>query len=404
MIRVFCLFLFLIAGLVTLAHTDLHAQGCGPANPNCIVPTAPAGTSDNRAASTAFVQGVTNSYSGNHQIGQLDCGGTVYVTGAFTTVTLASAASIKGRCLVFVVNGSSTRGQVLSGFPSSLPALFGAAGLWPNQGMAIQVVGSSWVVVIAPGRFATASATLFVAAAGCSNNNDGLVSGAPLCSINTCVALFNSSFDSLGTNPTCNLVAGSFTEAVNINSLAGNIFNAINIVGNGSTLTATAGNPVIAMREHIGVILSNITLVCNGNSAVSVTEFPILDLVTVTFGSCTGQVMVNISEEGKINVGPGTTISGNAAAFANINGTGSYLIIGGVVTCTGNPAFSTAFVIAANLAYIDATSSSYSGCGGATGTRYIVGNSVINTNGGGANFFPGNAPGTGSVGAFGLYE
>ena len=31
------------------------AQGCGAANPNCVVPTAPAGNATNRAASTAFV-------------------------------------------------------------------------------------------------------------------------------------------------------------------------------------------------------------------------------------------------------------------------------------------------------------------------------------------------------------
>lgn len=31
------------------------AQGCGPQNPNCIVPTAPVGTSNNQAASTEFV-------------------------------------------------------------------------------------------------------------------------------------------------------------------------------------------------------------------------------------------------------------------------------------------------------------------------------------------------------------
>lgn len=38
------------------------AQGCGPINPNCIVPTAPVGTNNNQAASTAFVQ--QNSGSG----------------------------------------------------------------------------------------------------------------------------------------------------------------------------------------------------------------------------------------------------------------------------------------------------------------------------------------------------
>lgn len=38
-----------------LFATGAWAQGCGNNNPNCIVPTAPLGTSDNRAASTAFV-------------------------------------------------------------------------------------------------------------------------------------------------------------------------------------------------------------------------------------------------------------------------------------------------------------------------------------------------------------
>lgn len=40
------------------------AQGCGPQNPNCVVPTPPAGTSDNRAASTAFVQGAVGPFAG----------------------------------------------------------------------------------------------------------------------------------------------------------------------------------------------------------------------------------------------------------------------------------------------------------------------------------------------------
>jgi hypothetical protein len=47
--------LLLVFALLLLPSLAL-AQGCGPRNPNCIVPTAPTGTSDNRAASTAFVQ------------------------------------------------------------------------------------------------------------------------------------------------------------------------------------------------------------------------------------------------------------------------------------------------------------------------------------------------------------
>ncbi len=42
--------------LFSLFASAAIAQGCGPTNPNCIVPTAPVGTNNNQAASTAFVQ------------------------------------------------------------------------------------------------------------------------------------------------------------------------------------------------------------------------------------------------------------------------------------------------------------------------------------------------------------
>lgn len=51
--RYFLVLLFLVG----IMGGNVLAQGCGPQNPNCIVPTAPVGTSNNQAASTAFVQG-----------------------------------------------------------------------------------------------------------------------------------------------------------------------------------------------------------------------------------------------------------------------------------------------------------------------------------------------------------
>jgi hypothetical protein len=48
---------FALGLLFALWSSIALAQGCGPQNPNCIVPTAPPGTSNNQAASTAFVNG-----------------------------------------------------------------------------------------------------------------------------------------------------------------------------------------------------------------------------------------------------------------------------------------------------------------------------------------------------------
>jgi hypothetical protein len=47
---------FALGLLFSLWSSLAIAQGCGPQNPNCIVPTAPAGTNNNQAASAAFVQ------------------------------------------------------------------------------------------------------------------------------------------------------------------------------------------------------------------------------------------------------------------------------------------------------------------------------------------------------------
>lgn len=60
-----------ILGLLMLlfGSTGSIAQGCGPTNPNCVVPTAPAGTRDNRAASTAFVGGSIDVDVTNPQFG-----------------------------------------------------------------------------------------------------------------------------------------------------------------------------------------------------------------------------------------------------------------------------------------------------------------------------------------------
>ena len=54
-------FLLASTALVFLGLPEhASAQGCGPSNPNCIVPTPPVGTSNNQAASTAFVQNSGN--------------------------------------------------------------------------------------------------------------------------------------------------------------------------------------------------------------------------------------------------------------------------------------------------------------------------------------------------------
>jgi len=67
------------------------------------------------------------------------------------------------------------------------------------------------------------------------------------------------------------------------------------------------------------------------------------------------------------------------------------------VTLTGTPAFSVEFIRTVGSAYVNWPGTTFSGA--ATGTRYLVSlNAVVNTNGGGASYFPGSVAGSTATG------
>jgi hypothetical protein len=86
--------LFALWGSVALA------QGCGPQNPNCIVPTAPVGIFDSRAASGLFVQqnAATQSFVQQNAF-------TVVTPDAFCTVDRTGAADM-GTCINSAITAS----------------------------------------------------------------------------------------------------------------------------------------------------------------------------------------------------------------------------------------------------------------------------------------------------------
>lgn len=113
---------FVAAMLWGFSPNAALAQGCGPQNPNCVVPTAPFGTSNNQAASTAFVQGAVSSNA--------IIVGTTVVTGGTSNCLLYDNAGAVG-CLatanssILGTNGSGVPGWQTSLACSFLPALTG---------------------------------------------------------------------------------------------------------------------------------------------------------------------------------------------------------------------------------------------------------------------------------------
>ena len=125
----------------------------------------------------------------------------------------------------------------------------------------------------------------------------------------------------------------------------------------------------------------------------------------IDFGACifyhiwsagSGVQVSNNQGNGAGNFGD-YTISGGALAHIGMGDMGQHSLIGVTVTLTGTPAFANAFIDAVGPCQLDTTVMTFPGA--ATGKRYsAVDNAFINTSGGGANYFPGNAAGTTATG------
>ncbi len=100
-------------------------------------------------------------------------------------------------------------------------------------------------------------------------------------------------------------------------------------------------------------------------------------------------------EGGQLFIEGNYTIAGGAPYHFKVKSYGVVHQTGYTVTVTGTPAFTTFADVETGL--VNSASAVYSG--GATGARYAVSlNGVINTNGGGASYFPGNSVGSAATG------
>ncbi|HWJ99450.1 MAG TPA: DUF2793 domain-containing protein [Xanthobacteraceae bacterium] len=210
--------------------------------------------------------------------------------------------------------------------------------------------------------------------------------------------------DLAGYSLTIQLGDGSYTGglSMNIPPVGGNI----SVVGNTSTpgnvvLSKTGGNAIglmcVAVVNLSGVKVSTST---SGNGIYCGVAGAQIKLgAGMQFGACANN-HIYAENGGYVSCFSSYTINGAAQCHLQAQRTGGIDMFGQTVTLSGTPAFSTGFAYALALGRLIIGSITYSG--GATGVRYFSGtNSVIDTSGGGASFFPGNAAGSAASG--GLY-
>jgi hypothetical protein len=123
----------MILGLIfSLFCTFAAAQGCGPSNPNCVVPTPPTGTYNNLAASTAYIgnmrsgntnvlMSVTGTLTNGHcvsidsNMNGIDAGGPCTTGGGGGTVNSANA----GQLAYYASTGNAVSGLAFGGLVNS---------------------------------------------------------------------------------------------------------------------------------------------------------------------------------------------------------------------------------------------------------------------------------------------
>lgn len=249
--------------------------------------------------------------------------------------------------------------------------------------------------------------TLYVASTG-NDSNNGFSVNQPFLTIQKAIDTVANSIDLAGKTVTIQVADGTYTAGASVSGpWTGN--GTVQLMGN----TTTAANCVIS-------VTSNSCLSMTNGSKLSIAGFKMTaatagNLIQVFGNGCELTINGNmeygaaasgwnhmLSQYGaRINLFSSYKISGGTGSHFNASDHGQITQTGfPTVTVTGTPAFGSSFANTGLLGLLDVGNISFSGS--ATGQRYFANlNAVINSNAGGANYFPGNSAGGTATG--GLY-
>lgn len=246
----------------------------------------------------------------------------------------------------------------------------------------------------------TAARTYYVRTDG-SNSNNGLANtaGGAFLTIQYALDVISSTLDiASGVTCTVQVADGTYTATNSVRPIVG--AGAVVIQGNSGTpanvvISTTSGHCFSVSRTAVTIKDLKMQTTTSGWALV-VTNGATITYSNVDFGACaSGHIYT--STGGVVSSSTSYAISGAAPVHVQASLLGEWQSTGGTVTLTGTPNFSTGFVVSSNISAIYAGGTTYSGS--ATGKRYDATlNSTISSNGGGANFFPGNSAGTTATG------
>lgn len=249
-----------------------------------------------------------------------------------------------------------------------------------------------------------AARTYYVATTG-SDANDGLSVGTSFLTIQKAVDTICSFLDLQNYDVTIQVANGTYTESTICKKYVGSA-GTIAIKGNEATpasvLIATTNASCFSGTTFSGAyMLSGMKFTSTGaGAAIRASMGAVISYKLCDFGSTAWGHIYALA--GGVVVAAGDySISGSSFGHWFTENNGVIQCIGRTVTLTGTPGWSQSFLSTdRGLGLFEVYGNTFSG--GATGKRYKVeNNSVVFTNGAGANYLPGNSAGTTANG--GLY-
>ena len=260
-------------------------------------------------------------------------------------------------------------------------------------------------------RVQTENVTRYVSNKTGDDANDGSSPDLPLRTIARAIDIIAFSHDMAGFSATIKLDDGEYDEGILISgAFLGNA--QISVTGNLAApekvvVASAAGRSAITVQDFACATFNGMTIAAgpDGNGIVA-QKFGIADIgEAIRFGSIEGigsHIFAN--PQGRINSLAGYTIAGGAGHHVGINH--GVVATAGVAVQIPNPLAFVTFASVQFGGFYQAPAMQFVGAGvaGTTGRRFLIDTcGVIQTNGGGDSYFPGDAAGS-IVGGCGAYQ
>lgn len=353
-----------------------------------------------KTATTISADSTDNSYNDS---------GNGFVTAGFTTGKSVKVSGFTGNVANNITSGvvtSVAAGKIIIGGTDGDVIVTDAAGesvtitQWDSKRSTAQDVAD--LAGVSAGReVLSADRTYYVRTDG-SDSNNGLAntSGGAFLTIQKAVNLVASTLDLGGHSVTINVADGTYTAGASMVALVGG--TSLTIQGNSGApanvlISTTGANCFTSLVSGIGFYIKDMKLTtATSGSCLAALNGGLITFGNINFGTSAGN-QIDAQTNGAINAASNYSISGGAPVHCFAGQSATLQVVGRTITITGTPSFSVCFAGSNISGLVFFYSTTFSGS--ATGKRYDVSlNAVIYTNGGGANYFPGNSAGSAATG------